>query len=141
MGNRLPMSLVLSRITDRPGSLQIIIDETAHLPKEKDFSSTVDIVRRAFRSSGVGEQVIAPQTRKLMTLSRDLLQDRENLRPVLKNARGVLSEWDEWLEVSESEGTEEELQECLETLAEAMSCLRDALEAYESEVLKKVTKK
>jgi hypothetical protein len=100
----------------------------------------VDTVRRAFRSSGIGEQAIAPQTRKLMTMSRNLLEDRETLRPVLKNARGVLSEWGEWLEVSEEGSTEEELQECLECLADAMSRLRDALEEYENGVLKKVTK-
>jgi hypothetical protein len=35
----------------------------------------------------------------------------------------VLSKWDIWLEVSETEATEEELQERLEFLDEAMSRL------------------
>ncbi|MDR1622403.1 MAG: hypothetical protein LBS00_08525 [Synergistaceae bacterium] len=37
-------------------------------------------------------------------MSRSLLKDREALRPLLESARGVLSEWDEWLEVSRSGG-------------------------------------
>jgi hypothetical protein len=141
MVNKLPVNLVLSRMATQPkGSLQVIIDETAHLPKERDFSSTIDTVKKVFKASDIGEQVIASQTRKLMTMSRNLLSDREDLRPVLKGARGVLSEWDEWLEVSEGQATEEELQERLESLATAISNLREALEGYEGSVLKKLTK-
>jgi hypothetical protein len=128
-------------MADQPkGSLQVIIDETAHLPKEMEFSSAVDTIRKVFRDSGLKEYAIAPQTRQLMTMSRNLLSDRKDLRPVVKTARGVLSEWGEWLEVSESEAAEEDLQACLERLAQAMSCLQEALEEYESGVLKKVTK-
>ena len=141
MVNKLPVNLVLRRMATQPkGSLQVIIDETAHLPKERDFSSTIDTVKKVFKASDIGEQVIASQTRKLMTMSRNLLSDREDLRPVLKGAQGVLSEWDEWLEVSEGQATEEELQERLESLATAISNLREALEGYEGGVLKKLTK-
>ena len=52
----------------------------------------------------------------------------------------MLSEWGEWLEISEGGATEEELQERLESLAAAMSRLREALSGYESGVLKKLTK-
>jgi hypothetical protein len=134
------MSLVLRNMAEQgEGSLQVVIDETGHLPKEKDFSSAVDTVRRAFRSGGLNEQTIAPQTRKLMTMSRNLLRDRDKLRSVVKGARGVLSEWSAWLETGEEEEvTEEKLRERLECVAEAMSRLGDALEEYESEVLKKL---
>jgi hypothetical protein len=139
--NKLPMNLVLSRMTNQPkGSLQVIIDETAHLPKERDFASTVDTVRKVFNAGGVGERVVASQTRKLMSMGRSLFEDRKDLRPVLKEARSVLSEWGEWLEVSDGKATEEALQERLEHLAAAISHLGEALEGYENAVLKKLTK-
>jgi small-conductance mechanosensitive channel len=141
MTHKLPVNLVLSRMSSQPkGSLQLIIDETAHLPKERDFTATLDTVKKAFKASDIDEQAIASQTRKLMTMSRNLLEDRKDLRPVLKEARGVLSEWNDWLEISEGGATEEELQERLEYLAAAMSHLREALGGYESGVLKKLTK-
>jgi hypothetical protein len=141
MANKLPINLVLSRMSAQPkGSLQVIIDETAHLPKERDFSSTIDTVKKAFKASGIDEQAIASQTRKLTFMSRSLLEDRKDLCPVLREARGVLSEWGEWLEVSDGEATEEELQERLEYLAAAMGRLGEALEGYENAVLKKLRK-
>ncbi|MDR1977124.1 MAG: hypothetical protein LBQ42_00140 [Synergistaceae bacterium] len=131
------MNLMLRRMAEQPdGGLKIIVEEMAHLPKERDFSATVDAVRRAFRSAGADERTIAPQTRKLMSMSRRLLKDREDLRPVLSGARGVLSEWDAWLEASDA--TEEELRDCLERLAGAMSLLRDALAEYDSGVLEEL---
>ena len=135
--HKVPMGLVLSRMADQPeGSLQVIIEETAHLPKQKDFSLALETIRGIFRASG-NEQVIAPQVRKLMSMSRSLLSDRKTLRPVLKNIRCVLREWDEWLEVSGG-ATEEELQAHLERLADAISQLREAWQDYEGDVLKKL---
>jgi hypothetical protein len=141
MVHKLPVNLVLSRMSAQPkGSLQVIIDETAHLPKERDFASTIDTVKKVFNASDIGEQVIESQARKLLFMNRSLWEDRKGLRPVLKEARSVLSEWGGWLEISDGEATEEELQERLEHLAVAISRLGEALEGYESAVLKKLTK-
>ena len=136
----LPMALVLKHMSDYPeGSLQVIIEETAHLPEAKDFSLVIDTLRRLFIASGVDEQVIAPEVRKLTNMIRSLRVDRKLLRPVLKNVRNVLWEWDEWLEVSGG-ATEEELQACLERLAHAISQLRETLQEYESVIFEKFKK-
>ncbi|MDR2180954.1 MAG: hypothetical protein LBP21_11670 [Synergistaceae bacterium] len=141
MTHKIPVNLVLSRMTNRSkGSLQVIIDEMAHLAKAREFSSTLDTVIKLFEASDIGKQVIASQVRKLISMTQNLLEDRKNLRSVLKESRGVLSEWDEWLEVSEGGATEEELQERLESLATAMSRLREAQDSYENLVLQKLTK-
>ena len=130
----------MSRVSQQTGSLQVIIEEMAHLPKEKDFSLAVNSIQSAFKSGGADERLIIPQTRKLMSMSHNLLTDRKVLGPLLQNVRNALWEWDEWLAGSANEdgATEEELQECLKRLSNALSHLRESWEEYEGEVLKKL---
>ena len=139
MENKVPTGLILKYMSDYPeASLQVIIDGTGHLPETRDFTLVIDTLKRLFKASGADEQLVSPEFNRLTKMARNLRVDRKSLRPVLKNVRNVLWEWDEWLDISDGGAKEEELQAHLERLADAMSQLRETLEDYESEVLAKL---
>jgi hypothetical protein len=136
---RLPTELILRRIAEDGDDrgVGVLADDAAHLPKKRDFAASVEMIRKLFQSDTDknlrGNEALMLHARRLTAMSHRLMKDRENLKPVLEGVRETLEEWDAWIEVSEP--TEEEFRERLETFAQAITSLREAMADYDAFVM------
>jgi hypothetical protein len=140
MRSKLPIGMILQRILedgDERG-VGVLVSEMVHLPKEREFAASAEMIAKALRSNKAlrENEALVQSARRLASMGKRVLRDRQNLKPVLDGIRNVLAEWSAWAEADDP--TEEEIQEHLERVAGALMILDTALNAYDSFVLKKL---
>jgi ABC-type transporter Mla subunit MlaD len=132
--------MILQRIAEEGdmSGLSLLADDMAHLPRAREFVSTTDTMAKVFRSNRALSEndSLMLYAHKLASMSKRLVKDRENLKPLLESARAVLAEWTAWVDADDP--TEDEIQKHLEQVAGAMANLHEALSAYDSFVLTKL---
>ncbi|MDR2176026.1 MAG: hypothetical protein LBO82_08870 [Synergistaceae bacterium] len=140
MRSKIPVGMILERIVEDGdmSGLNMLVGEMAHLPKAREFASATETMARAFRVNKAlaEDESLMLYAHKLASMSKRMFKDREALKPLLESVRAVLAEWGAWAEADDP--TEDEIQEHLERVAEAMANLHESLTAYDSFVLKKL---
>jgi hypothetical protein len=140
MRNKVQTGVVLERIVEGgdTAGLEILVGEMAHLPKARDFVTSIDIMAKVFRLNKAlsEDESLMLHAHRLTSMSKRLFKDREKLKPLLDSARNAVAEWTEWAEADDP--TEEEIQGYLERVAGTMEMLDAALKLYDAYVLTKL---
>jgi hypothetical protein len=140
MRSKVPIGMILQHIAEEgdTSGLSVLVGETVHLPKARDFASSTAMMARAFKLNKVlgDDESLMLHAHKLASMGKRVCKDRENLKPLVESARAALAEWTDWVEAEEP--TEDEIQEHLERVAGTMASLYEALSAYDSFVLAKL---
>jgi hypothetical protein len=124
--------------------LRVIIGELKHLPPKKDVLLSAEVVRKAYREDiEFGDTQLLAHAMKLGLTAQSMLEERENLQPVLECVYDVLEKWDAWLKVGEEDepATEEVLQKHFDTVATEIAYLQEIMNGYNTTVFTKLIKR
>jgi hypothetical protein len=140
MRSKVPIGMILQRIVEEGDEkgLGILVSEMVHLPKERDFAAFAEAMAKTIKQNKAlrENETLILGAHKLASMSKRVLRDRQNLKPVLEGVRGVLAEWNAW--VNDDDPTEEEIHAHLERVAGTMAFLSETLSAYDGFVLTKL---
>jgi hypothetical protein len=136
----MPIGMMLQRIVEEGDEkgLSVLVGEMVHLPKERDFAAFAEAMAKNIKLNKALQEneTLLLSAHKLALMSKRILKDRQSLKPVLEGVRGVLAEWNAW--VDDDDPTDAEIQKHLERVAGTMAFLSEALSAYDAFVLTKL---
>jgi hypothetical protein len=136
----MPIGMMLQRIVEEGDEkgLGVLVGEMVHLPKERDFAAFAEAMAKNIKLNKALQEneTLILSAHKLAAMSKRIVKDRQNLKPVLEGVRGVLAEWSAW--VDDDDPTDAEIQKHLERVAGTMAFLSEALSAYDAFVLTKL---